>query len=55
MSSVKTSFNQDSSNTRNAHRTSLLQNLERRIESAKQQGNDVLLRQLEDERHQLAL
>ena len=44
-----------SNSVQNAHRTSLLKNIERRLEVAKQKGNDVLVGQLEDERHQLAL
>jgi hypothetical protein len=37
-----------------AHRTNIQQSIQHRIEVARAQGNDHLLRQLEDEMHQVA-
>jgi hypothetical protein len=38
-----------------AYRASLLKSLERRFKIAQEKGNEELIRQLEDERNQLAL
>jgi hypothetical protein len=50
-----TGLNKGSTDTRTIHRSSLLQNLDRRIKVATEQGNEALMLQLEDERRQLAL
>jgi hypothetical protein len=55
MNHLKTSLNKDLNKTESTHRSFLLKNLERRFKVAKEQGNEALIRQLEDERRQLAL
>lgn len=47
--------NEDPHQAKSAHRASLSTSLERRFKSAREKGNEALIRQLEYERDQLAL
>jgi hypothetical protein len=55
MTSTKFLYSEDLKQAESAHRASLLINLERRFKIAREKGNAALIRQLEDERDQLAL
>lgn len=55
MTSTKFLQSDELKQAESAHRASLLLSLERRFKIAKEKGNETLIRQLEDERNQLAL